>query len=106
MYIATPHPFHHAHALLALNAGKHVLVEKAFTMNAREARDVADLAESNGLVALEVMWTRFLHHMIRLREIIQEGTIGEVRKVVASHNQSLPKDPAPRLNDPGLGGGA
>lgn len=106
VYIATPHPFHRDNALLALNAGKHVLVEKSFTMNAREAQEIVDLAESKGLVALEAMWTRFLPHMIRLREIIQEGTIGEVRKVVASHNQSLPKDPAHRLNDPALGGGA
>ena len=52
------------------------------------------------------MWSRFLPHMVRLREIIQEGTLGEVRKVVASHNQNLPKDPAHRLNDPALGGGA
>lgn len=106
VYIATPHPFHHGNALLALNAGKHVLVEKAFTMNAREAREIAELADSKGLVALEAMWTRFLPHMVRLREIIAEGTIGHVRKVVASHNQSLPKDPAHRLNDPALGGGA
>jgi predicted dehydrogenase len=106
IYIATPHPFHHANALLALNAGKHVLVEKAFTINAREAQEIVELAESKGLVALEAMWSRFLPHMVRIREIIQEGTIGEVRKVVASHNQSLPKDPAHRLNDPALGGGA
>jgi predicted dehydrogenase len=106
VYIATPHPFHHGNALLALNAGKHVLVEKAFTMNAREAQEVFDLAASKGLVALEAMWSRFLPHMIRLREIIANGTIGEVRKVIASHNQNLPKDPAHRLNDPALGGGA
>ncbi|WP_024819485.1 Gfo/Idh/MocA family protein [Arthrobacter sp. 31Y] len=106
VYIATPHPFHHANALLALNAGKHVLVEKSFTMNAREAQDIIDLAESKGLVALEAMWTRFLPHMIRIRDVIAAGTIGEVRKVVASHNQSLPQDPAHRLNDPALGGGA
>ncbi|WOH19348.1 Gfo/Idh/MocA family oxidoreductase [Paenarthrobacter sp. GOM3] len=106
VYIATPHPFHHANALLALNAGKHVLVEKSFTMNAREAQDIIDLAASKGLVALEAMWTRFLPHMIRVREVIAAGTIGDVRKVVASHNQSLPKDPSHRLNDPALGGGA
>lgn len=106
IYIATPHPMHHANALLALNAGKHVLVEKSFTMNAREAQEIVGLAASKGLVALEAMWTRFLPHMVRLREIIGAGTIGEVRKVVASHNQSLPKDPAHRLNDPALGGGA
>ncbi|SLK03442.1 Predicted dehydrogenase [Arthrobacter sp. P2b] len=106
VYVATPHVFHHANALLALNAGKHVLVEKAFTINAREAQDIVELAEAKGLVALEAMWTRFLPHMVRLREIIREGTIGEVRKVIASHNQDLPKDPAHRLNDPALGGGA
>lgn len=106
IYIATPHPMHHANALLALNAGKHVLVEKSFTMNSREAQEIVDLAASKGLVALEAMWTRFLPHMVRIREIIAAGTIGEVRKVVASHNQSLPKDPAHRLNDPALGGGA
>lgn len=106
VYVATPHPMHHANALLALNAGKHVLVEKSFTMNAREAQEIVDLAASKGLVALEAMWTRFLPHMVRIREIIAAGTIGEVRKVIASHNQSLPKDPAHRLNDPALGGGA
>lgn len=106
IYVATPHPMHHANALLALNAGKHVLVEKAFTMNAREAHDITELAAAKGLVALEAMWTRFLPHMIRIRKIIADGTIGEVRKVVASHNQSLPTDPAHRLNDPALGGGA
>ncbi|VXC22642.1 Oxidoreductase [Arthrobacter sp. 9V] len=106
VYVATPHPFHHANALLALSAGKHVLVEKAFTMNARQAQEIVDMAASKGLVALEAMWTRFLPHMIRIRELIAAGTIGEVRKVVATHNQSLPKDPAHRLNDPALGGGA
>jgi predicted dehydrogenase len=106
VYIATPHPFHHANALLALNAGKHVLVEKAFTINAREAQEIVALAETKGLVALEAMWSRFLPLMVRLREIIEEGTIGEVRKIIASHNQNLPKDPAHRLNDPALGGGA
>lgn len=106
VYVATPHTYHHAHALLALNAGKHVLVEKPFTINAREAQEIFALAEAKGLVALEAMWSRFLPHMIRLREIIEEGTLGEVRKIIASHNQNLPKDPAHRLNDPALGGGA
>ncbi|WP_247048802.1 Gfo/Idh/MocA family protein [Arthrobacter rhizosphaerae] len=106
IYVATPHTFHHAHALLALNAGKHVLVEKPFTVNAREAREVVDLAKATGLVALEAMWSRFLPHMIRLREILQEGTIGEVRKIIASHNQNASQDPSHRLNDHALGGGA
>lgn len=106
VYVATPHTFHHAHALLALNAGKHVLVEKPFTINAREAQEIVALAEAKGLVVLEAMWSRFLPHMVRLREIIRDDTLGEIRKVTASHNQNLPKDPAHRLNDPALGGGA
>jgi len=106
VYVATPHTYHHAHALLALNAGKHVLVEKPFTINAREAQEIVALAEARGLVVLEAMWSRFLPHMARMREILGDGTLGEVRKVAASHNQNLPKDPAHRLNDPALGGGA
>ena len=60
IYIATPHPQHAAAAKLALNAGKHVLVEKAFTLNVTEAAEIVDLARSKGLVAMEAMWTRFL----------------------------------------------
>ena len=106
IYIATPHPQHAAAAKLALNAGKHILVEKAFTLNAIEAAEVVDLAQSKGLVAMEAMWTRFLPHMLRLREIIAVGTLGQIRSVTADHRQSLPDDPAHRLNDLALGGGA
>lgn len=106
VYIATPHPYHAANAQLALNAGKHVLVEKPFTLNAAEAQAVVDLALARGLVVLEAMWTRFLPHMARIREIIAAGTIGEVRTLIADHNQDLPKDPLHRLNNPELGGGA
>lgn len=106
IYIATPHTFHHAHTLLALHAGKHALVEKPFAMNAEEVREILDLAQTKGLVALEAMWTRFLPHMIRIRELVSSGKLGDIKKVVASHNQNLPKDPAHRLNNPALGGGA
>ena len=106
VYVATPHPFHAANATLALNAGKHVLVEKPFTLNADEARELVALAESKGLVILEAMWTRWLPHMVRLREVIAEGLIGEVRTVLADHNQSLPTDPTHRINAVELGGGA
>ena len=106
VYISTPHPFHHANALLALGAGKHVLIEKPFAMNAWQAREIVELAESKGLVALEAMWTRYLPHMVRIRELIRSGALGDVRTVIADHNQNLPKDPAHRLNDPALGGGA
>ncbi|GHD42136.1 gfo/Idh/MocA family oxidoreductase [Mycetocola manganoxydans] len=106
IYIATPHPFHAAQALLALEAGKHVLVEKPFTLNAREAEAVTARARELGLVVLEAMWTRFLPHMARIREILAEGTLGELRSIVADHTQHLPSDPSHRLNALELGGGA
>lgn len=106
IYIATPHPQHVAAAKLALNAGKHILVEKAFTISATEAAEIVDLAAAKQLVALEAMWTRFLPHMRRIRVIIAAGTIGEVRSVTADHRQKLPDDPKHRLNALELGGGA
>ena len=106
VYVATPHPMHAENALMALNAGKHVLVEKAFTINEAQARAVVDLARVKKLVALEAMWTRFLPHMVRIREIVKSGTLGEVYSVVADHARDLPSDPAHRLNALELGGGA
>ncbi|SDZ40158.1 Gfo/Idh/MocA family protein [Herbiconiux ginsengi] len=105
VYVATPHTFHAENALLAIEAGKHVLVEKAFTLNGAQAQRVADAAEQAGVVVMEAMWTRFLPHMVRIREIIAAGTLGEVRTVIADHGQKLPSDPSHRLNDPALGGG-
>jgi len=106
VYIATPHPQHAGNALLALEAGKHVLVEKPFTLTGAEARRVAAAAERLGLVAQEAMWTRFLPHMIRIRQLIAAGAIGEPRALLADHSQSLTADPAHRINAPELGGGA
>jgi len=106
VYVGTPHPFHAEHALLALRAGKHVLVEKPFTLNAAQARAVVAEADDRGLVVLEAMWTRFLPHMVRLRELIASGALGEVRALTADHSQRLPADPGHRLQDPALGGGA
>ena len=106
IYVSTPHPYHAEGALLALEHGKHVLVEKPFTINAPEARRVVDLAGEKGLVVLEAMWTRWLPHMVRVRELIASGALGEVRAVIADHDQRLPTDPTHRLQDPVLGGGA
>jgi len=106
IYIATPHPQHHAAALMALHAGKHILVEKPFTINAIEAAEIIALARAKGLLVLEAMWTRFLPHICRMREIIAAGTIGAVRSITADHRQHLPDDPKHRLNDLALGGGA
>ncbi len=106
IYVATPHSFHYEQARLALAAGKHVLVEKAFTVTREQAEILAKIAKESGLVLLEAMWTRYLPHMVRLREVIAAGTIGEVRMVVAEHLQKLPSDPSHRLRDPALAGGA
>ena len=106
IYVSTPHPFHAANAALALKAGKHVLVEKPITVNAAEARTLAALAESKNLLLLEAMWTRFLPHMARIRELIAAGALGEVRSLIADHTQDLPDDPSHRINALALGGGA
>jgi len=106
VYIATPHPFHAEQAILALNAGKHVLVEKSFTLNQAQAREVVDLATDKKLVVLEAMWTRFLPHMVRIRELLAAGALGEVRGLIADHDQKITTDPTHRLQDPALGGGA
>ncbi|TFD72386.1 Gfo/Idh/MocA family protein [Cryobacterium gelidum] len=106
IYVSSPHPFHAEHATLALNAGKHVLVEKPIAVNAREARQIVDLAASKNLLVLEAMWTRFLPHMARIREILAAGTLGDVRSMHADHTQDLPDDPTHRLNSLALGGGA
>src|SRR5215469_11667352 len=106
VYVATPHPLHYPNAKLALEAGKHVLVEKPFTLNAAQAEDLVTLAADRGLLVLEAMWTRWLPHMARLREIVAAGTIGALRSMSADHTQLLPDDPAHRLNDLKLGGGA
>lgn len=106
VYIATPHPMHAANALLALEGGKHVLVEKPFTLNATEAAAVRDAAAERGLLAMEAMWTRYLPHMVRIREIVASGALGEIRAVTADHTQRISSDPAHRLNALELGGGA
>ncbi len=106
VYVATPHPMHFANALLALEAGKPALVEKAFTMNADQARELVASARSKGLFLMEAMWTRFLPHIAEVNRLLATGALGEVVTVMADHGQWFPKDPAFRLFAPELGGGA
>src|SRR5690606_31909835 len=106
IYVSTPHPFHAPAAKLALAAGKHVLLEKPFTVNAREAQEVVELAAERGLVVLEAMWTRFLPQSGRIRRLIADGVIGEPRTLIADHNQLLSTDPEHRINNLALAGGA
>jgi predicted dehydrogenase len=106
VYVGTPHPGHHNAALSAINAGKAVLVEKPFTMNAKEASSLIDAARSRGVFLMEAMWARFLPHMVRVRELLTARALGDVRVVIADHNQWFARDPSHRLFDPALGGGA
>jgi predicted dehydrogenase len=106
VYVATPHPMHRANAILALRAGKPVLVEKPFAMNAAEAREVVTMARENALFAMEAMWTRFLPHIAVIRDWLADGALGEVVTVTADHGQWFAEDPSFRLFAPELGGGA
>jgi len=106
IYIATPHPWHVDHVLLALNAGKHVLCEKPFAMNANEAKMMVDKAREKKLLLVEAMWTRFLPHIRQLRKVLDAKTIGDIIYVAADHGQWFVEDPKFRLFAPELGGGA
>src|ERR1700744_3667902 len=87
IYVATPHPSHRENAILALRAGKHVLVEKPFAMNAAEAAEIVAVAREEKLFAMEAMWTRFLPHVAVIRELVAEGALGELVTVTADHGQ-------------------
>jgi predicted dehydrogenase len=106
VYIATTHGQHHAHALLALRAGKPVLVEKAFTLNARQAREVVAEARQRRLFCMEAMWMR-LNPLVRTaQDIAASGRIGDVISVRADVSGHFEFDPAHRLFDLAAGGGA
>jgi predicted dehydrogenase len=106
IYVASPHSEHRDHALLALGAGKPVLVEKAFTRNAAEAAAVIETVRAQGLLAVEAMWTRFLPHIDVVRRCLEDGLLGEVKTVQADHGQLLYPDGPLRLADSALAGGA
>jgi predicted dehydrogenase len=106
IYVASPHPYHVSNTVLALNAGKPVLCEKPFTINATEARQMKAAADANGVALMEAMWARFLPHMHKVREILASGILGDIWAVEADHGQRLSDYANPRHWEPSLGGGA
>ncbi|MGY1685633.1 Gfo/Idh/MocA family protein [Geodermatophilus sp. SYSU D00804] len=106
LYVATPHPQHHAVALAAIEAGKALLVEKTFTATTAGAREVVAAAREAGVFVMEAMWTRFQPAVVRMRELVADGAIGEVRSVQADLGVDRAYDPADRLFALELGGGA
>jgi predicted dehydrogenase len=104
VYIGTPHPLHHRDAKMCLEAGKHVLCEKAFTMNAEEAQDLINLARDKNLFLMEAMWTRFFPIHVRIRELLAEGILGELQGLVIHHNyMGLPELPESYPTELGMG---
>lgn len=106
VYIATTHPRHKEQALLAIEAGKPVLIEKPVCLNAADTRDVFDAASRAGVFAMEAMWMRTNPLIRQAQSLITDGAIGTVRSVRAEMSLGLPYDPSHRLFDLANGGGA
>jgi predicted dehydrogenase len=110
VYIASPHSHHYQHARLALEAGKHVLCEKAFTVNAKQTQILIDIAREKKVFLMEAVWTRFLPLAKEIREVVASGKIGEVKRVWAdlSYWKDVEGEFASghRMVDLGLAGGA
>ncbi len=103
VYIGTPDVFHLRDASMCLEAGKHVLCEKPLTMNAAEARKLIDLARARRLFLMEAMWTRFFPIHVRIRELLQEGVIGEIHGISINFVATAPYSPTNRFFDVNLG---
>jgi predicted dehydrogenase len=106
IYVATPHPAHHEAAKLCLEAGKPVLCEKPFTLDLATTQDLVDTARARGLFLMEAMWMRTNPAIRRIVDIARSGAIGDIVSVTADFGFPAPADPAHRLRNKELGGGA
>ena len=104
VYIATPHSHHYEHIRLCLEHGKHVLCEKAFTVNAVQAEQVTALAEEKGLLLAEAIWTRYMPSRAMLSELLASGVIGMPCMLTANLGYYIRNKE--RLIRPELAGGA
>ncbi len=104
VYVASPHSFHYRHARMCLEHGKHVLVEKPFTVNAGQAEELIKLAEEKGLLITEAIWTRYMPSRFMLDTLLADGVIGEVHSLTANLGYVLTG--VERLENPELAGGA
>lgn len=106
VYVATPHPLHHPNTVLCLKAGKAVLCEKPFAINAREAEDMVRVARERRLFLMEAMWTRYLPIVVKVREWLAEGRIGRPRMMTGDFGFRAGFNEESRLFDRTMGGGA
>ena len=104
VYIATPHSHHYMHAKMCLEAGKNVLCEKSFTVNADQARKLFALAKEKNLLITEAIWTRYMPSRKMIDDLIASGVIGEVTAVTANLNYTI--SDVERIYKPELAGGA
>jgi predicted dehydrogenase len=105
IYIATPHNLHYENTLLCLENGKAVLCEKPFAMNARQASEMINVAKTKDLFLMEALWTKFQPHFIKMKEMVGQGMLGEIKSVLANFGFIPPDPPPARIFDPALGGG-
>lgn len=106
IYIATPHTFHHEQTLLCLNHGKHVLCEKPIAVNSLQLQEMIHLAQSKNLFLMEALWTDFLPSITKVKQLVKEGLLGDVKYITADFGFLAPKDLSSRIYDPYLAGGA
>jgi dihydrodiol dehydrogenase / D-xylose 1-dehydrogenase (NADP) len=106
IYIATIHTLHRENCLDCLKAGKAVLCEKPFTINAAQAAEVIALARQKKLFLMEAMWTRYFPVFGKVRELLAQHALGDIRLVQVDFAFRPPYDPKGRLYNPELGGGA
>ena len=106
IYIATPHSYHYAHTLLCLEAGKHVLCEKPFTINRPQLVKLIHIAREKKLFLMEALWTKFLPGILKVKSLISEGAIGDIITMDVDFGMNFPYDPEHRIYNPLLGGGA
>lgn len=105
VYIATTHNFHYQNALLCIEHGKHILCEKAFTLNASQAKEIFEKAKERNIFVMEGMWTRFLPTTKWVKEQIENGGIGKIASVFAEFGVKFPFDPLSRAFNKNLAGG-
>lgn len=104
VYIATPHSHHYEHMMLSIDYGKHVLCEKAFTVNAKQTEDIINKANERGVYVAEAIWTRYMPSRLIIDDLLDSGIIGNVKTLTA--NLSYVIDKKERLIRPELAGGA
>lgn len=104
VYVATPHSHHYEHMMMCLRHGKAVLCEKAFTINAEQAKKVAEYAKERGLFVAEAIWPRYMPSRKMINDVIASGIIGKPNTLTA--NLSYVIDRVRRLTDLELAGGA